>query len=185
MLDFYKPTPKNTGTACNWKFSLKDGSLYCSMIKQASWDSNKRTGSFEANKKKPEATVFMKFTLAEAGAILDLLDRNREFKTVHKTDKQTLTINFIPYMRNDKQIGFSYSIFKKAEDVEVGFLIGFSFAEGRALRELIVSYLQNYFRCKAEEDDQRREAYYRRKTAASEFTTPAGTTAPEPETSLA
>ena len=51
MIQLYKPTKKNTGTALGFQASDRDKNLYVTMIKQASWDDNKQTGSFNENRK--------------------------------------------------------------------------------------------------------------------------------------
>ena len=50
MLSFFKANPKNRGTACSFWLNSKDGSFWCSLLKQASWDHAKKRGSFAANR---------------------------------------------------------------------------------------------------------------------------------------
>ena len=49
MIQFYKPNPKVSGTACSF-WVTQNGDAMASMIKQASWNDAKKTGSFSANK---------------------------------------------------------------------------------------------------------------------------------------
>lgn len=44
MLSFFKANPKNSGTACSFWLNSKDGSFWCSLLKQASWDHAKKEG---------------------------------------------------------------------------------------------------------------------------------------------
>ena len=49
MIQFYKPNPKVTGSACSFYLN-RDGSLMASMLKQDSWNDQRKTGSFSKNK---------------------------------------------------------------------------------------------------------------------------------------
>lgn len=49
MIQFYKPNPRNSGSACSF-YKTRDGAIMFSIIKQASWDDSKKTGSFQKNR---------------------------------------------------------------------------------------------------------------------------------------
>jgi hypothetical protein len=71
--NLYKPNAKSTGCAFSFKIITKDKegnpskpTFLIQAIKQASWDSNKRTGSFSANAKDPEKNIYCKINEGEA-----------------------------------------------------------------------------------------------------------------------
>ena len=67
--NLYKPNSKSTGCAFSFKVIEKDKegnptkpTFLIQAIKQASWDSNRKTGSFSANAKDPEKNIYCKIT---------------------------------------------------------------------------------------------------------------------------
>lgn len=149
MISFYKPNSKNTGTACSFSVNSKDGSIWSSLIKQSSWNENTKTGSFSDNRDNPQKSAKIKFSITETAGLLEALDKNIEFSAYHSSDKQVTKIKFSPYMKDEKQVGFSYSVNKESkENVEnkQSFLLGFYFNEARLLREFLTYALQSVFR---------------------------------------
>ena len=149
MIQFYKPNPKVTGTAGSFWLN-NDGSIMSSMIKQDSWDSQKRVGSFSKNKDNPQGKAIVKFSTAEVGGIVDALESDRPFSAYHSSKNQITKINFGPYVskKEGKQIGFSYSINKEEKEDstnKIGFIIGFNYGEGRLLKEFLLEVLRNSF----------------------------------------
>jgi len=143
MIQFYKPNKSVTGNACSFWLN-RDGSIMSSMIKQDSWNEQKRVGSFSKNKDNPQKRVITKLSRVEVAGIIDSIETNREFSAYHRSQKQVLQIKFCPYMREGKQVGFSFSINK--QDVEdstnkSSFVIGFYFPEARLLRHDLESFL--------------------------------------------
>ena len=144
MIQFYKPNPRVSGTACSFWLN-KDGSVMASMIKQSSWDDKKKIGSFSKNKENPNGRVVTKLGDVEVAAIIDSIQNGREWSTYHRSSKQSLQIKFGSYVRNSEQVGYSFSINKQdAEDStnKVGFIIGFTFPEGEYLKQFL-SFLLN------------------------------------------
>ena len=155
MIQFYKPNKRVTGTACSFWLN-RDGSVMASMIKQASWNDDRRIGSFSANKDNPQKRVIVKFSNVEVAGVVDVLESNREFSEFHRSKSQSLQIKFCPYMREGNQVGFSFSINKTDKEdstQKVGFIIGFTFAEGRYLKEFLLHVLNKTF-VSSEEKDQ-------------------------------
>lgn len=137
-----------TGSACQFYLNNKDGSFFSTLIKQASWDAGKKTGSFQANKKDPTKNVIIKFSPKEIAGILDTMERNVEYKGYHRSAQQTVQFTFGPYMWNDEQKGFSYSVSKQGnEDTtqKASFLIGFYFDEAKLLKMHLESLLNKHF----------------------------------------
>ncbi len=147
MIQFYKPNPKNTGSACSF-WSNYDGSVMTSLIKQASWDNNTKKGSFAKNKDNPNKRVIVKLNPVEVGGLIDSIETNREFSNYHTSQNQTLQIKFSPYMRNNEQIGFSFSVYKQDKQDstnKTSYVIGFTFAEARYLKEFLIYVLRKIF----------------------------------------
>ena len=145
MISFYKPNSKNTGTACSFTVNPKDESIWGSLIKQSAWNEAKKIGSFSENQNNPNKSVKIKFSLTEAAGILDAIERNVEFSAYHTSEKQTTRIKLCPYIRDDKQVGYSYSVNKEDKqnsENKQSYLIGFYFNEARLLKEFI-SYALN------------------------------------------
>jgi len=149
MISFYKPNSKNTGTACSFSVNSKDGSVWSSLIKQSSWNETTKTGSFLDNKDNPQKSARVKFSLTEAAGLLEALDKNVEFSAYHSSDKQVTKIKFSPYLKDDKQVGFSYSVNKESKDNienKQSFLLGFYFNEARLIREFLIHALNSVFK---------------------------------------
>jgi hypothetical protein len=150
MISFYKPNSKNTGTACSFSVNAKDQSIWSSLIKQSSWNDSKKIGSFSENQNNPTKSVKIKFSLTEAAGILESLERNTEFSAYHTSEKQSTQIKFAPYIRDDKQVGYSYMVSKtdkQNSENKQSYLIGFYFNEARLLKEFISYALNSVFEC--------------------------------------
>lgn len=147
MLHFYKPNAKVTGTACSFYLNKNDNSFFSTLIKQDSWNSEKRIGSFQKNKNNPSKKVNIKFSLVEIAGIVDAIESNREFSGYHGSN-QIVKFKFGPYMRGDEQVGFSYSAIKESKEDstdKTNFLIGFYFPEARLLKEHLLHLIKESF----------------------------------------
>lgn len=150
MISFYKPNSKNTGTACSFTVNPQDASIWGSLIKQSSWNEAKKIGSFSENQNNPNKSVKVKFSLTEAAGILDAIERNIEFSAYHSSEKQTTRIKLCPYIRDEKQVGFSYSVNKEDKqnsENKQSYLIGFYFNEARLLKQFLSYALDAVFEC--------------------------------------
>lgn len=148
MISFYKPNSKNSGTACSFSVNPKDQSIWSSLIKQSAWNEKTKTGSFLENKDNPQKSARIKYSLTEAAGILEAIDKNTEFSAYHSSDKQITKVKFAPYIKDDKQVGFSYSVNKEnKENIEnkQSYLIGFYFNEARLLKEFLEYSLKTVF----------------------------------------
>jgi hypothetical protein len=148
MISFYKPNNKNTGTACSFSVNPKDESIWSSLIKQSSWNDLKKIGSFSENQNNPNKSVKIKFSLVEAAGILNALEKNVEFSAYHTSEKQSTQIKLSPYIRDDKQVGFSYVVNrtdKQNSENKQTYLIGFYFNEAALLKEFIKYALNSIF----------------------------------------
>ena len=165
MISFYKPNSKNTGTACSFSVNAKDGSVWSSLIKQSSWNEGTKTGSFSDNKDNPQKSARIKFSPTEVAGLLETLDKNIEFSAYHSSEQQVTKIKFAPYIKDEKQVGFSYSVQKESKDNienKQSYLIGFYFNEARLLKEFLQYSLSSIF------DSQRVEMIKKIKNSSKE-----------------
>lgn len=148
MITYYKPNSKNTGTACSFSVNPKDESIWSSLIKQSSWNDSKKIGSFSENQNNPNKSVKIKFSLTEAAGILDAIERSVEFSAYHTSEKQTTQIKFAPYIKDNKQVGFSYMVSKadkQNSENKQSYLIGLYFSEARLLKQFLGYALDSVF----------------------------------------
>lgn len=148
MISFYKPNSKNTGTACSFSVNPKDQSLWSSLIKQSSWNETKKIGSFSENQNNPNKSVKVKFSLVEAAGLLDAIERQTEFSAFHNSEKQSIQIRFSPYIKDNKQVGFSYIVNKtdkQNSENKQSYLIGLYFNEANLLKQFLIYALNTVF----------------------------------------
>jgi len=94
-ISFYKPNPRNTGAAAS--FSVRNSinneeDFYMNIVRQVSWDSDKRLGSFKSDD--PSNKIAIKFNMVELGSIIRSILYKEEFSTVHMFDKVATSISF-------------------------------------------------------------------------------------------
>ena len=157
MIHFYKPNAKITGTACSFWYNEAENTFFSSMIKQDSWNSQKRTGSFVKNKKNPKATVIVKFSSTEVAGIIDSIETDREFSTYHSSQNQITKIKFGPYVKGEERLGFSYTVNKENKEDstdKTGFVIGFKYPEGRLLKQYLINALNKSFKFYSNKNEQ-------------------------------
>lgn len=149
-IHIYHPNKGNTGFACSFSQG-RDGTIYATLLKQSGWDAERQNGTFKASVNDPLKSVNIKLGQVEVAAILDCLDRNRQFSNPHDSDKQMKSIRFEPWKMKDsnEQRGFSFSVtVTDKEDSSVpknSFYIGLNFAEGRLVREYLMTALHKSF----------------------------------------
>jgi hypothetical protein len=169
MLHIYHPSPSNKGFACSFNDAKTNDCIFATILKQAGWDEQAKTGSFKASLEDKEGRVNIKLNDLEISAIIDCLERNRIFKTYHDGDEFPKTIQFSPWMskpinEGDKPEikGFSFTInisSKLDTSYKNAFYIGFNFAEGRLLKEYLVNTLNSHF-------NKNRETFLNKKSSS-------------------
>jgi hypothetical protein len=140
MLSFFKANPSNSGTACSFWLNSKDGSFWCSLLKQASWDDNKKRGSFAANRDTAKHAR-VKFNVTEVCGFIEVIENELQLKDAgvsgyHSSQKQVVKFSFAPITSKDGRRGFALSVTKEEKEDstnQVQFKIGFSRAEARSL----------------------------------------------------
>ena len=91
----YKPNSKNTGSAANFSFRNTPGQeplFFVSLIKQDSWNAEKRTGSFANSRGNPATETSIMFNQFELGEIVNTFRTGKEWSTYHNTPKKKSSI---------------------------------------------------------------------------------------------
>ena len=147
--DIYKPNSYNSGCAFSFKIleTDKEGnkqkpSLLVQSIKQASWDANKRSGSFSANAKDPEKNIYFKLSENEVGGVLNAIENYAEFSAYHSYNDDKTQISFKPYTKKDGQKAFSLSVIKNST---MKFVMGVELSEARTLKAFFDLFLLKHF----------------------------------------
>lgn len=150
-IHIYHPNKNNSGFACSFSQSGKDGTIFATLIKQSGWNAETQVGTFKDSKNDPTKNINVKLGQVEVAAILDCLDRSRPFSTVHDSDKSLKAIKFEPWLdrnNNNTPRGYSFSMTltdKENPSAKVSLYIGLTFPEGRLIREYLMFALQNSF----------------------------------------
>lgn len=144
-MQIYKANKANKGAACSFSFNSKEAALYIQLIKQTGYDDAKHLGSFSGGEK-----ITIKSSLAEIGSFLDVLKRNVEYSTVHKSKGATTQIWLAPYIVDfngtKTQKGFGLRVSKKTDDgVESKFLMPINFGEAQLLQVYLDFVLRHIF----------------------------------------
>jgi hypothetical protein len=147
--DIYKPNAYNAGCAFSFKIveTDKEGnsqkpSFLVQSIKQASWNSQKKTGSFSANAKDPEKNIYFKFSENEVGGMLNAIENYTDFSAYHSYNDDKTQISFKPYTKKNGQKAFSFSVIKNST---LKFGIGVELSEARTLKGMFDLFLFKYF----------------------------------------
>lgn len=147
--DIYKPNSYNTGCAFSFKIveTDKEGnkvkpSVLVQSIKQATWDSQKKTGSFSGNAKDPEKNIYFKLNENEVGGILYAIENYKEFSAYHTYNDDKTQISFKPYTKKNGDKAFSLSVVKNST---LKFGMGIELSEARTLKGLFDLFLFKYF----------------------------------------
>ena len=148
--NLYKPNSYNSGCAFSFKIISKDKdgnetkpSFLIQGIKQASWDDQKKTGSFSANAKDPEKNIYIKLNEHEVGSLILSIEKYTEFKAFHSFKDDKTQISFKHYQKKNGGNAFSFSIVKNGS---LKFGLGIELGEARALVVLLEMFLTKFFK---------------------------------------
>jgi len=147
QLQFYKPNPKSTGSACSFWRNKEDNTFWCSLIKQHSWNAKTRSASFSENKDNPQKRVIVKFSATEICGIVDAIERNDVCKGYHGSN-QIAKFKFGPYEKEGGQVGFSFSVQKEDKEDSTNkqsYIIGFTWAEAKLLAYYLETIVKQSF----------------------------------------
>jgi hypothetical protein len=159
MLQFYKPTQKNTGSACSFMLAVDKQGVMLSFVKQKSWDSKSGKGKFYTSRRKDgnmvdgeENATTVKLNRSEVAGVIDSIESNRKLDAFHEFNGKESSIHFGPYRKSKKnpntnkweehgdQVGFSLSVVK-SKPVKGSFRIGLTFPEARLLKHELENFL--------------------------------------------
>jgi len=147
--NLYKPNAKSTGCAFSFKIITKDKegnpskpTFLIQAIKQASWNSSKRTGSFSANAKDPEKNIYCKINENEVGAIIEAIEKYTDWSAYHTYNDDKTTMSFKPYTKPNGAEAWSFGVIKNSA---LKFGIGIEKGEARTLKTLLELYLITLF----------------------------------------
>ena len=147
--EIYKPNPSNAGCAFSFKIveTDKEGNkskpyVIVQSIKQASWDNQKKRGSFSANAKDPEKNIYFKLNENEVGGILHAIENYTVFSAYHTYNDDKTQISFKPYTKKNGDKAFSFSVIKNSA---LKFGLGIELGEARTLKGLLDLFLFKYF----------------------------------------
>jgi hypothetical protein len=146
IVQYYKPNSKNTGCA----FSFDIGSnqknnepcIYIRAIKQFSWNTERRTGSFSENSKNPEKSISLKINEIEAGGFINAIENYCDFSAFHSFQDNKTSISFKPYSKKDGTKAFSFGITRNSANK---FGIGVEISEAYGLLEFLKVFLQELY----------------------------------------
>ena len=136
----------------------KDNSFFSNLIKQESWDSGRKIGSFQKNKNVEGKSINIKWNQTEIASFIDSIDRNVEFAGYHGSN-QVVRFTFGAYTPKKKnengewveggvQKGFSFRVTRESKEDstnKTSFVIGLSFPEAKLLREHLSYLLKESF----------------------------------------
>jgi len=120
MINFYKPNSKNTGNAFGFRMGIQGKSdepcIYMTAVKQHSWNSDKKTGSFAENAKDPEKSISVKFNEIELGGFIYAVENYEKFGAYHSFDGNSTSISLSPYTKKDGTKAFSFSVTRNSSN---------------------------------------------------------------------
>ena len=149
IVQYYKPNSKNTGCAFSFDIGANNKNqepcVYVRAIKQHSWNSKTRTGSFSENAKNPEKSISIKLNEIEVGGLIFAIEKYDQFSAFHSYEDNKTSISFKPYKKKDGADAFSFGVTRNSANK---FGIGVEVSEAYGLREFLKFYLQELYICR-------------------------------------
>lgn len=132
MITIYKPNAKNTGALASFTASSKDECIYVEMLKQKAWDAEKKTGTFD-NEKKTSA----KIGEFEIGGMIRAIEHGEKFHAYHSTKSSSKTVSLSPASwKNNKGEEVNFLSFQIGVGKDDKFNIGITYAEAEVIKML-------------------------------------------------
>ena len=105
IVQYYKPNAKNTGCAFSFDIGANNKNqepcVYVRAVKQYSWNSKTRSGSFSENSKNPDKSISIKLNEIEVGGFIQAIENYKEFSGFHSYEDNKTSILFKPYTKKD------------------------------------------------------------------------------------
>lgn len=133
----------------------KEPCIYVTGIKQHSWDSKNKTGSFSENKENPDKKVQIKLDEKEIAGLICAIEKEREFKAFHSFEDTKTSISFKPYTKQNGDKAFSFTLARNSSEK---FGIGVEMSEAHLLAEFCKYTLRYLFNHRENEYQKKREA---------------------------
>lgn len=156
-IHIYHPSKTVKGSAASFWYSSRENCVFATILKQSGWDEASQNGTFKDSMDDENKRVNIKLSAVEVGSILEVIDKNREFKTYHDNEVSPKTIAFIPWVKDDVQKGFTFSVNvanKQDSTQSKSFFIGLNFGEARLIKEYLTYSLCVSFISKKENNSQ-------------------------------
>jgi len=147
MIQFYKPNSQNTGSAFGFRLGIQgkneEPCLYMTAVKQHSWNTKNKSGSFSENSKNPEKSASVKFNESELGGFIYAVENYEKFNAFHSFDDNKTSILLSPYSKKDGSKAFSFSVTRNSA---IKFGIGLEMSESYLLIEYFKFVLNEIFK---------------------------------------
>tara|TARA_R110002020_G_scaffold2759_1_gene12959 strand:- start:3857 stop:4420 length:564 start_codon:yes stop_codon:yes gene_type:complete len=144
MLQFYKPNPKLTGSACSFSYNKSDKALWVNFVRQSG---PPKASPFRGSG--PDKKASSKLNPKEIAGLIRAIETNGEYGNFHSTEKGNTTFKFCPYVREGKFPfeGYSFSLNQsnKSNDTKKSFIMALDHAEGGLLKHFLQTVLNEYF----------------------------------------
>ena len=85
----------------------------------------------------------------EIAGLIDAIERNAEYGGYHGSQKQIVKFTFKPYIKDDKQLGFSFSVNREDKEDSTdkqNYLIGFYYPEAMRLKIYLQTILSESYK---------------------------------------
>jgi hypothetical protein len=160
MIQLYKPNARNEGCAFGFREGLnndrdREPCVYVTAIKQHSWNSKTRNGSFSENKDNPDKKIQIKLNENELGGFIAAVDRYKEFSAFHSFEDTKTSITFKPYTKKTGgEQAFSLTFTRNSAEK---FGIGVEIGEAYLMAEYFRYVLRKLFHQRAVKQEEYRK----------------------------
>ena len=137
----YRPNAKNLGHAASFTFvagtEKSSPSVYIQIVRQASWDGEKRIGTFHKGNQGDDNSISVKLSPWELGAFIYSIDTQTKFNTVHKFERESTQIVFNTFSGQGGATVWGLSIGRG----EKRYTVSLTLADAIVLRQFLVNSL--------------------------------------------
>lgn len=172
-VSLYKAREDMTGMAFSFSRGLdqktKEPRLYIEALKQASWNSKTKNGSFKESKDDPSKNIRSKFNLFEAGEIIRVLQNGGEWSSFHAFENDKTSIKVCTKPRKvktstknkktgkyeDKWIEVPAYTFSMVRNGSLSFGIGITQGEAEVICEYLKMIITDALKVRDEETQKR------------------------------
>lgn len=155
MINFYKPNSQNTGCAFGFRLGVQGKSnepcVYMTAVKQHSWDSKKKNGSFSGNFKNPDKSLSVKFNESEISGFIYAVENYKKFNAYHTFDDNSTSILFSPYKKKNGEDAFSFTVTRNSSNK---FGIGIELSEATLISQFFKFCLNKIFDHRIQENQK-------------------------------